>query len=89
MTISNLNTNADILHFHKICGVYVAFNFIYQYISYLITGIMILSIWNLIPHFLLHISSFSFYVLKKRSITQKLHMFIWEELRLQSLIFCI
>ena len=79
MTRSNLITNADIFHLHKICGAYVAFNFVYQYMNYLITGTMILNEWNLIPHFLLHISSFSFHVLRSRSIKQKLHMFVWEE----------
>lgn len=87
MSLSNLFTKADIYHFHKICGAYVAFNFVYQYMSYLITGTMIFNEWNLIPHFLLHISSFSFHVLRSRSIKQKLHLFVWEELRLHSLVF--
>ena len=87
MSLSNLFTKADIYHFHKICGAYVAFNFVYQYMSYLITGTMIFNEWNLIPHFLLHISSFSFHVLRSRSVKQKLHLFVWEELRLHSLVF--
>jgi hypothetical protein len=48
---------------------------------------MNLNQWNILPHMGLHASSFIFKVIKTRTMTPQMAMFIWEELRLHSLIF--
>ena len=54
---------------------------------------MYLSPIVMVPHILLHITSFVFKVLPKRPVTEdnkiisKMSMFIWEELRIHSLLF--
>ena len=88
MALSDLITKEDPFHIHKTFGAYVLLHFAYQYLCYFIYGRMYLNIWNLLPHFGLHLTSFIFHVLQKRVMSgDKPNMFIWEELRLHSMIF--
>ena len=87
MGINELITNEDYFHIHKSLGIYVIFHYFYQYIHYFVYGGMNLHVWNMLPHMGLHLSSFMFHVLHKRIMSQKMAMFIWEELRLHSMIF--
>lgn len=88
-----LITDEDPFHIHKSMGIYCICNFIIQLTYYLLYRKMYLSPIVMIPHILLHITSFVFKVLAKRPVTQdnkiisKMSMFIWEELRIHSLIF--
>lgn len=89
----NLITHEDPFHIHKHVGLYCLVNFFVQFCLYTFTGTPHLSFLIILPHMLLHASSFFFKVLEKRQITQdgkivaKTSMFIWKELRLHSLIF--
>lgn len=91
--INKLITHEDPFHIHKSMGIYCLFNFIFQLSYYFIYKTMYLSPVVMTPHVLLHITSFVFKVLDKRPVTQdnkiisKMSMFIWEELRIHSLIF--
>lgn len=88
MGLTDLITKEDPFHIHKTFGAYVLLHFIYQYFCYFKYGEMYLNIWVLLPHFGLHISSFIFHVLHKHVLSSdKTSMFIWEELRLHSMIF--
>lgn len=87
MGISELVTHEDFFHIHKSLGLYVLIHYFYQYWNYFSYGTMNLHIWNILPHMGLHISSFIFHVLQKRIMTKQMAMFIWEELRVHSLIF--
>lgn len=85
-----LITHEDSYHLHKLFGAYVLGNFIYQHYLYIVIGDMNLTLFNLIPHILLHLSSLQFRVLAKRETeTEKMKMFIWEELRLHSFVFAL
>tara|TARA_Y100000389_G_C17429838_1_gene501866 strand:+ start:1001 stop:1810 length:810 start_codon:yes stop_codon:yes gene_type:complete len=83
---NKLITHEDPYHLHKTLGVYVLAHFLFQYTYYFINGNMILNEINILPHVGLHLSSFIFSVLKKRQMGT-MGMFIWEELRLHSMIF--
>lgn len=83
---NKLITHEDPYHLHKTFGVYVLAHFLFQYTYYFINGNMILNEINMLPHVGLHLSSFIFSVLKKRQMGT-MGMFIWEELRLHSMIF--
>ena len=85
--IQKLVTPEDPYHIHKTCGLYVLMNFIYQYYLFFTTLTMNLTPLILLPHALLHVSSFMFKVLSHRGRTKALNMFIWDELRLHSCIF--
>lgn len=88
MALNDLITREDPYHIHKSLGAYVLLHFMYQYYCYFAYGKMFLNVWNLIPHFALHISSFIFHVLETRIVSQNVtSMFIYEELRLHSMIF--
>lgn len=87
MGINQLITKDDNMHIHKTLGIFVLFHYIIQYSLYFIYGDVYLYTWNIFPHIALHLSSFIFDVLEKRIISKSMSMFIWEELRLHSLIF--
>ena len=93
MFLRKLITSEDPLHIHKTMGIYCLSNFIFQGLSYLIYRKTFLPNYVMIPHVLLHVTSFVFAVLKKRPTTEdgkivkKMAMFIWEELRLHSFFF--
>lgn len=82
-----LITQEDSFHIHKSLGIYVLCHYCFQFVYYTIYGNMNLNLWNMLPHIGLHLSSFIFKVIKKRIMTKQMAMFIWEELRLHSLIF--
>lgn len=85
--LSKLFTNEDKNNNHKILGFYVLINYLLQNIYYFFNGKTFLNFWILLPHFLLHISSFQFNVLKQRINNRVMAMFIWQELRAHSMIF--
>lgn len=87
MAIRDLITEEDKYHLHKLCGLYVLINYIFQYSCYFIYGKMFLNGYNLLPHLFLHYTSFFFHVLKNRVLNKQLSMFIWAELRYHSLVF--
>ncbi len=88
-----LVTHEDPFHIHKTMGIYCLSNFLFQLSYYFLYREMILSTFVMIPHILLHVTSFAFRVLQKRPVTQdnkiisKMSMFIWEELRIHSFLF--
>ena len=85
--ISRLFTKEDEYHVHKILGGLVLLNMFYQFIIYFIYKEMNLRWYLMLPHIVLHISSFKFNVLSKRPSRMRGNMFIWKELRLHSAIF--
>lgn len=87
MGLSDLITHEDPYHIHKSLGAFVIAHYFYQFIYYYHYQTMELTFINMLPHLLLHISSFVFRVLHNRMLTEKLAMFIWEELRFHSMIF--
>ena len=93
MSLKKLFTNEDPYFFHKIFGFYCLGNFFFQFYLYFTYGKMILTPLVILPHILLHLSSFIFHVLPKRPVTndnkivRNMAMFIWEELRLHSMAF--
>jgi hypothetical protein len=82
-----LITHEDPYYLHKFLGLSCLFNYGYQYYMYFRYSNPILNIYTLLPHFLLHYSSFIFKVLEKRLVETRMTMFIWKEVRLHSLIF--
>jgi len=88
-----LITIEDPIHVHKFFGIYCLLNYIIQFSYYFIYRSMVLNVYTILPHICLHISSFIFKVLQKRPVTEenkiisKMSMFIWEELRIHSLVF--
>lgn len=88
-----LITYEDPYHIHKSMGIYCLLNFVFQLVYYMCYREMILNWMVMIPHVMLHMTSFIFKVLDKRPVTDdnkiisKMSMFIWEELRLHSMIF--
>ena len=82
-----LITPEDPNHLHKSLGLMCLLNYGYQYYSYFRYDKPILNLFTILPHFLLPCSSFIFKVLEKRPVESRLSMFIWNELRLHSLIF--
>lgn len=93
MIIKKLFTDEDPFNIHKIMGFYCLLNFGIQITMYFFTREMYIRPIVLIPHFLLNATSFVFSVLTTRPvaddgrISKKMSMFIWEELRVHSLIF--
>ena len=84
---SKLFTHEDPLHLHKIFGLYCIVNYFLQAFLYFNTSQYYINVYTITPHMLLHITSFIFKVMSKRPIQVKASMFIWNELRLHSLIF--
>lgn len=82
-----LITREDPHHLHKVCGIFVLINYIYQIYLFAMFDEMYLNIFILTPHILLHSTSFIFNVLSKRPKHKKMNMFIWNELRIHSFIF--
>ena len=66
--ISKLFTNEDHLNVHKIFGSLVLFNYFFQYMNYFIFDEIYLNFITLIPHFLVHYTSFQFNVLEKEHV---------------------
>ena len=93
MVFKKLIMHEDPMHIHKTMGIYCLSHFVYQFTYYYYYQTMNLHVFNMLPHILLHITSFVFKVLEKRPVTEdnkivkKMAMFIWEELRLHSLLF--
>ena len=88
MGLNELITNEDPYHIHKSLGFYVLLHYFYQFYYFFNFNKMDLSPLNLLPHIALHLSSFVFKVLSRRSLSaERTSMFIWEELRLHSMIF--
>jgi hypothetical protein len=82
-----LFTHEDNFLIHKSLGLYCLGNYIYQFYNYFVYNHVNLNLITLAPHILLHLSTFIFKVLPVRPIQTRLNMFIWEELRLHSMIF--
>jgi hypothetical protein len=82
-----LITHEDPYHIHKLLGGTCLINYFVQFYLYFMHNTYYLNIYTISPHILLHISSFIFSVLKKRPVESRLNMFIWEELRIHSLLF--
>ena len=80
--LERLFTESDKYNVHKLLGLYCILN----YIRVLVFNGDI-SLATLAPHALLHVSSFIFHVLEQRRTDSKLNFFIWEEMRLHSLVF--
>lgn len=91
--VEKLITHEDPYHVHKSMGIYCLLNFVFQLVYYICYKEMILNWMVMTPHILLHATSFIFKVLNRRPVTNdnkiisKMSMFIWEELRLHSMIF--
>ena len=64
MWVDKLITHEDPFYIHKFFGLIVLMNFTFQYVYYGLYGTMILNNIILIPHILLHVSSFIFKVLE-------------------------
>lgn len=85
--IQKLFTHEDPLNIHKIFGITCLCNYFLQYYFYFRYRQPLLNFFTISPHLLLNASSFIFVVLRKRPIENKMNMFIWEELRIHSLLF--
>ena len=88
MIISKLITHEDNFHLHKTMGILTLTNFFFQTIHYFMYKRLYYINYYIFIHILLHVSSFIFQVLPKRpKNVDKMKMFIWEELRIHSMIF--
>ena len=81
--------DGDYMHIHKTLGILTLSSFIYRSYALVRYNDMqfnnnYLTILNILIHFMLHISSFEFILLKKRN---KAYPIIWAEYRWHSLIF--
>ena len=85
--IGKLFTHEDKFNFHKICGLLVILNYFLQIYLYIGTNTIWLPFYVLLPHILLHVTSLNFKVLSQRPVGKKSSMFIWNELRMHSMIF--
>lgn len=85
--MNKLITKEDPFHLHKFCGFLCLVNYIYQYYQYFVHSRYDLNKYTLLPHLLLHATSFVFKVLERRPIESKLNMFIWNELRIHAMLF--
>lgn len=81
-----LITKEDPYYIHKICGISCILSYIFHLIQFAIYGYNDFNIIVPFIHMSLHATTYIFHVLKKRG-TKTMAMFIWEELRLHSLIF--
>jgi len=82
-----LFTHEDPYFIHKGLGFLCLANYVAQFYMYFARGTYYLNLYTIAPHILLHCSSFIFKVLAKRPTESLLNMFIWEELRIHSLLF--
>jgi len=88
MILSKLITHEDKFHIHKTMGLLTLTNFIFQTIHYFAYQKLYYINQYIFIHIFLHMTSFIFQVLSKRpKAGDKMKMFIWEELRLHSMIF--
>jgi hypothetical protein len=85
--IQKLVTHEDPYYIHKSIGLICLANYFVQFYMYFAYNVYYLNIYTISPHIFLHLSSFIFTVLIKRPVESKLNMFIWEELRIHSLLF--
>ncbi len=86
--LSKLITDEDPMHIHKTLGLLTLSNYAFQTVYYVNYGEMYNIDKLIYVHICLHLSSFVFKVLSKRpKEMDKMKMFIWEELRLHSMIF--
>ena len=86
--INKLFTEEDPYNIHKTFGFLTLSNFAFQSYYYMNYGEMFYIDKFIFIHMLLHVTSFVFKVLKQRPETgDKMKMFIWEELRMHSMIF--
>ena len=88
MILSQLITHEDKFNLHKTLGLITLTNFSFQTIYYLLYQTLYKIDFFINFHIILHLSSFIFKVLPKRpKNSEKMKMFIWEELRIHSMIF--
>lgn len=85
--VKKLFTHEDPYFIHKGLGFLCLLNYVAQFYMYFAHGTYYLNVYTIAPHVLLHCSSFIFKVLAKRPTESLLNMFIWEELRIHSLLF--
>ena len=86
--VNKLFTEEDPYNIHKTFGFLALSNFAFQSYYYINYGEMFYIDKFIFIHMLLHVTSFVFKVLKQRPETgDKMKMFIWEELRMHSMIF--
>lgn len=85
--VKKLFTHEDPYFIHKGLGFLCLLNYVAQFYMYFAHGTYYLNAYTIAPHILLHCSSFIFKVLAKRPTESLLNMFIWEELRIHSLLF--
>jgi len=85
--VEKLVTHEDPYYIHKLFGSFCLINYFFQFYCYFMNRTYYLNAYTITPHILLHVSSFIFNVLKKRPVETRLNMFIWEELRVHSLLF--
>lgn len=85
--LRKLITHEDPYYIHKTFGLICLSNYFVQYYLYFVYGVYYLDWFTILPHILLNASSFIFIVLKNRPTETKMNMFIWEELRIHSLLF--
>ena len=87
-SMNKLMTKEDPYHLHKLCGVYCIANYIFQTFQFIVyRNDNYLNAYTLLPHILLHASSFIFRVLPTRPVEKKSSMFIWNELRIHAMLF--
>ncbi len=88
MILSKLITHEDKFNIHKTMGILTLTNFLFQTVHYLYYKKLYFINAFIFIHIVLHITSFIFKVLSKRPKSgDKMKLFIWEELRLHSMIF--
>jgi hypothetical protein len=85
---AKLVTHEDPLHLHKTIGAICLANFAAQMALYALHA-PCLTLYTLVPHMLLPLTSFIFKVLPRRPIENRMSMFIWSELRLHAVIFSL
>ncbi len=85
--LQKLITHEDPYYIHKTFGVFCLTNYLVQYYLFFVYKVHYLDWVTIFPHILLNASSFIFVVLKTRPTETKMNMFIWEELRIHSLLF--
>jgi len=86
-SLKKLFTHEDPYFIHKGLGFLCLANYVAQFYMYFAHGTYYLNAYTIAPHILLQGSAFVFKVLAKRPIESTLNMFIWEELRIHSLLF--
>ena len=85
--MQRLVTREDPWHAHKLCGALCLLNFGFQTWRHFSGRGALLNAWTLAPHLALHATTFIFHVLPRRQKESKAAMYIWEELRLHSMVF--